>query len=267
MIPPLKLSHRPTRQFWEIPVLHEDDHVLALEKPADLPASPLLEDPEYPALISLLHEAIRAGAAWAVTRGLELVSTVQRVDPETTGVLLLAKGAAAQSHLSNQFGSESPHVVCLALVEGSPVEDTFTVELRLSPDRGRPGYVRADPHSGRRAITQFTLTERFTHHALLRCEPRTQRPHQMRVHLRSRGLPVCGDAAYGGRPLLLSSLKPDYRFKQDRDELPLIGRAALHLEELTVKHPATGEPLTLRSALPKDFAVALKYLRRYAPVP
>lgn len=264
---PIKLSHPATRQFWEIPVLHEDAQVLGLDKPADLPASPLRENPEAPSLLGLLHAAIYAQAPWTVARGLRTVSRVHRVDAEMSGVLLLARDRPALAHLANQFGSEAAHVVCLALVHGSPPEESFTVDLRLAPDASFPGRLRADPQSGRRSITRFQVLERFADYALVRCEPLTHRVHQIRAHLRSRRLPVVGDGMYGGSLLLLSRLKPGYRFKRHRDELPLIRRPALHFEELTVRHPATAEPLTLRAPWPKDLNVAVKYLRRYAPVP
>jgi RluA family pseudouridine synthase len=262
---PIKLSHPATRQFWEIPVLHEDAQVLALDKPADLPASPLRENPEAPSLLGLLHAAIRAQAPWTVARGFRSVSRVHRVDEEMSGVLLLARNRAALADLANQFGSEAVQLVCLALVHGSPAEDAFTVELRLAPDASAPGRLRADPQGGRRSITRFQVIERYAGYALVRCEPLTHRVHQIRAHLRSRRIPVVGDVAYGGSLLLLSRLKPDYRFKKHRDELPLIRRPALHIEALTVRHPATGQPLALASPRPKDLNVAVKYLHRYAP--
>ena len=70
--------------------------------------------------------------------------------------------------------------------------------------------------------------------------------------------------AYGGRPLLLSSLKLTYRLKPNQIERPLISRAALHAESLTLPHPVTGETLNITAPWPKDLTVAVKYLRRYA---
>ncbi|MBI3875489.1 MAG: hypothetical protein HY300_05930, partial [Verrucomicrobia bacterium] len=77
-------------------------------------------------------------------------------------------------------------------------------------------------------------------------------------------LPVVGDALYNGRPLLLSMLKRGYRLKPGRTERPLLARVALHAEELTLQHPVTGGLVTIRAPWPKDFTVAVKYLRRYA---
>jgi 23S rRNA-/tRNA-specific pseudouridylate synthase len=73
-----------------------------------------------------------------------------------------------------------------------------------------------------------------------------------------------GDEVHGGKKLWLSRLKRDFRLKPGREERPLISRAALHLEELSVRHPVTQQPLSIRSEWPKDLRVAVKYLRLYA---
>jgi 23S rRNA pseudouridine955/2504/2580 synthase len=84
--------------------------------------------------------------------------------------------------------------------------------------------------------------------------------------LRHAALPIVGDSLYGGKPLWLSRLKRDYQLKRNQEERPLIGRVALHAEELTLPHPITGQSLTIEAPWPKDFTVALKYLRRFASV-
>ncbi len=261
----IKISSRATREFWELEVLFEDADLLALDKPAGLPTSPDPEEPDRPSLMRLLHDGIVGGAPWAASRQLSYLANPHRLDAEIGGVLLLAKNKAALVQLANQFGSERTARIYIALVQGSPAEATFRVEAKLGPHPARPGTMRVDPREGKRAATEFTVLERFAGHTLLKCQPLTERPHQIRVHLRSRGLAIAGDERYGGRPLLLSRLKPGYRFKQDRDELPLIGEVALYAEELVIAHPVTAEPLTLRAAWPKYLNVALKFLRRYAP--
>ncbi len=263
----IKISSRATREFWEVEVLYEDADLLALDKPAGLPTTPEPDEPEGPNLMRLLHDGIAAGAPWAASRGLGHLANPHRLDAEIGGVLVLAKNKAALIQLANQFGSERTVRTYTALVEGSPAETEFRVEARLGPHPTRPGTMRVDTRQGKRAVTEFTVRERFAGYTLLRCHPLTERPHQIRVHLRSRGLFVAGDEPYGGRPLLLSRLKPGYRFKRDREELPLIGQVALHAEELTLAHPVTAEPLTIRSPWPKHLNVALKFLRRYAPAP
>lgn len=265
MTKPIKISSRATREFWELEVLFEDADLLALEKPAGLPVSPDPDDPARPSLMRLLQDGIAGKAPWATDRHLDHLANPHRLDREIGGVLLLAKNQVAQAHLANQFGSERTVRSYVALVQGAPAEATFRVEAKLGPHPDRPDTMRVDPRHGKRAATEFTVIERFASHTLLRCHPLTERPHQIRVHLRSRALPVTGDARYGGRPLLLSRLKPGYRFKRDRDEQPLVARVALHAEALTIIHPVTAEPLTIQSVWPKFLEVAVKFLRRYAP--
>jgi 23S rRNA-/tRNA-specific pseudouridylate synthase len=108
------------------------------------------------------------------------------------------------------------------------------------------------------------LAEKFQNCSLLKCQPFTGRTHQIRVHLRQAGLPIIGDELYGGSPLLLSHLKTGYRLKPNKTERPLIDRVALHAEQLSFVHPLTGAEVLIDSPWPKDFTVAVKYLRRYA---
>jgi 23S rRNA-/tRNA-specific pseudouridylate synthase len=108
------------------------------------------------------------------------------------------------------------------------------------------------------------VLERFGRFALLECRPLTGRTHQIRVHLAATGAPVLNDPFYGAPEikLLLSEIKR--RYKGRDEEKPLIARLALHASELTLKHPVTKEPVTLRAPLPHEFEVALKYLRKFA---
>ena len=267
LLPPIKLSAPQTDEFWEIPVLYEDAQLLALDKPARLLTSPDRYDPERPNLMRLLHEGIARGKPWAARRGLTYLANAHRLDFDTSGVLLLAKDKPTLVHLANQFGSTRTVKRYVALVHGSPTAESFRVDAKLAPHPARPEYIRVDPKRGRKAITLFRVRERFAGYALLECQPLTGRTHQIRVHLRSQWLPLVGDALYGGSPLWLSRLKPGYRFKKDRQEIPLMGRAALHAERLEVVHPVTGAPLVIEAPWPKDLLVALKYLRRFAPGP
>lgn len=260
----IKISSPATHEFWKIPVLFEDAHLLALDKPAGLLTSPDRHDPGRPNLTTLLHAGIAAGKPWAQQRGLSYLMNAHRLDGETSGVLLFAKTKPVLVALANYFGVEQHGRKFLALVHGTPPEDRFEIEVKLAPHPARPELMRVDPKNGKRSRTLFEVLEKFSRNALLRCEPLTLRPHQIRVHLGHAGLRLAGDELYGGKPLWLSRLKPDFRLKDGRTERPLISRAALHAEQLTLPHPVTGEVLTIPAPWPKDLTVAVKYLRRYA---
>ena len=262
----VKLSSPATREFWEIAVLHEDEHLLALDKPSGLLTSPDRYDAERPNLMRLLHEGIKAGKPWAKSRNLTYLSNAHRLDFETSGVILLAKTKPALVELANMFGTEKPEKKYLALVRGEPLETHFTVEVKLAPHPVKIGMMRADFKGGKHAKTVFDVLENFTKfgYALLSCQPLTGRTHQIRVHASHVSLKIVGDELYGGKPLWLSRLKSDYRLKPGREERPLLARVALHAGQLKLNHPITQEPVIINAPLPKDFKVALKYLRQYS---
>jgi RluA family pseudouridine synthase len=260
----IKLSSPSTREFWEIPILFEDAQVLALDKPAGLPVSPEPDSPERPNLLKLLHEGIADGKPWAREHGLDYLMSVHRLDSESSGVLLFAKTKAVFHTLANLFGSEKPLLKFIALVCGVPTQEQFEVTAKLSAQPAQAGFFRIDPRRGKRAVTRFSILEKFSGWTLLACEPLTLRPHQIRAHLRQAGLPVVGDRLYGGKPLLLSSLKRGYHLKPNQVERPLLAGVALHSEQITLPPLLTSAPLTIVAPWPKDFTVALKYLRRLA---
>jgi 23S rRNA pseudouridine1911/1915/1917 synthase len=261
----IKLSSPATGEFWEIPVLFEDEHLLALDKPAGLLISPDRDDPQRPNLMQLLHAAIAAGKPWARERRLDYLMNAHRLDFETSGAILLAKNKPAFLALANLFGSEKPARTCVALVQGRPREDQFEVDAKLAPHPVKNGLVCVNPESGKKSKTRFAALEKFDGWTLLKCELLTNRTHQIRVHLRHVGLPVVSDERYGGKPLWLSRLKPGYRLKPGHEERPLFSRAALHSETLSLPHPVTGALVTITAPWPKDFKVAMKYLRQFAP--
>ncbi|MBN9694104.1 MAG: RluA family pseudouridine synthase [Verrucomicrobia bacterium] len=261
--PVIKLSSPETREFWPIPVVYEDSWLLALDKPAQLLSSPDRYDPKRPNLMRLLHEGIAAGKPWAGERCLTYLSNAHRLDFETTGIMLLAKDRPTLVTLANQFGSEVPRKTYVALVQGNPPANEFTVDKPLAPDHFKPGVMRIS-RSGKKSRTDFVVRERFRGVSLVEAHPKTGRTHQIRVHLAEAGFPIVADRVYGGAPILLSSLKRSYHLKRDDYERPLIGCLALHAWKLALPHPQTQEPLEITAAWPKDLEVALKYLRRYA---
>ena len=245
-----------------VPVLYEDDALMAIDKPAGLLTARDRWDPKRDNLMDLLHAGIEAGREWARETGIRELANVHRLDAETSGVLLLAKSRAALTALAEQFERRHPQQLYLALLDGAPTADAFDIDLPIGPHPVRPGLSVVDQQAGKKALTRVRVGERFARYTLVEAEIRTGRHHQIRVHLQHDGFPLVGDRPYGGRPLLLSRLKRGYKMKTE-GEKPLIGRAALHAWRLTVRHPAEERDLVLEAPLPKDLAVGLKYLRRF----
>lgn len=260
----IKVSSLATHEFWEIPVLFEDESLLIVAKPANLAVSPDRLAPERPSLMKLLHAAVAEGRPWTRQRGLAYVAPAHRLDAEASGLLVLARSKPVLIKLVNLLASEKSFITYLALAEGAPTEDSFEVDAPLARRPAPAGFVRVDPRRGKKSRTRFEVVERFSGWAALRCHPVFDRPHQVRAHLRHAGLSLVADPLYGGHPLLLSRLKPGYRLKAGATERPLIGRPALHAERIQLAHPLTQESLMVCAPLAKDITVGLKYLRRFS---
>ena len=260
----LKLSAPTAKEYWEVPVLFEDEHLLAISKPASLLTSPDRYDPKRANLMRMLLEGVERQVPWAVERGIKYIANAHRLDFETTGILLLAKDRPTLVSLANQFGAMKPSKTYVALAMGVPTEDAFTVDLRLSPDPRRVGLMRWT-RTGKPSVTNFNVKEKFAGASLIECRPLTGRTHQIRVHLRARGHPIYGDEAYDGELLLLSQIKRGYRPKSGQGERSLTPTVALHAWKLELPHPVGGAMVQVEAPWPKDLTVALKYLRQYAP--
>jgi len=235
------------------PVIFEDDALLVFDKPSGLLVAPDRWDKKRVNLMGEVHAKLG-----------HHVANVHRLDADTSGLLLCAKTKPALDVLSGQFQSKTVAKIYHALVVGAPALDDYTVDFVLKEDEGAPGRMCVVKKHGKAAVTQFKVLERFGAFALVECRPLTGRTHQLRVHLAASGTPILNDPFYGNDArLLLSDLKRGYKGRAD--EKPLITRLALHASELTVTHPVSREPLTVRSPLPNEFGVALKYLRKFRP--
>jgi len=262
--PPVKLSSPETGEFWEIPVLFEDELLLALNKPAPLAVLSNSSEPERASLMQLLHRDIERGAPWARARNLAYLMNAHLLDAEASGVMLLVKQKDALAPLADQFFAVPPCRTYVGLVRGVAAADTFATDAKIAPHPLQMGVVRVDEKEGKRSHTEFTVRERFEAGLLLDIRPIPDRPGQVRAHLKHLRLPLVGDFIYGGKQLFLSSLKPAYRLKEGHEEHPLMARPALHLERLDLAHPTTGQKLAITAPLAKDLTVSIKYLRRYS---
>jgi 23S rRNA-/tRNA-specific pseudouridylate synthase len=252
------------------PILHEDDSLIAFDKPSGLLVAPDRWDKGRPNLMAEVHA--RLGRQ---------VANVHRLDADTSGVLLCAKTKPALDFLSGLFQAKRVEKKYLALAailpperamkvvaplrgDGGGLPAAFSVDLALGPDEDHPGRTRIFRRRGGKAsLTEVRVLEAFGRFAWLECRPLTGRSHQIRVHLAAVGAPVLNDVFYGDPEvrLLLSDLKRSYKGRED--ERPLLGRLALHAAELTFQHPVTAEAVTVKAPLPHEFEVALKYLRKF----
>ncbi len=239
------------------PVLLEDDALIVFDKPSGLRIAPDRWNQTGEPLMDLVRAKMGGE-----------IANVHRLDADTSGLVLCAKTKPALDFLSGQFQAKSVVKTYQALVVGRPAQDEYTVDLVLKEDEAKPGCMCVVKKHGHASVTGFTVREKFPQpagrasFAWVECRPLTGRPHQIRVHLAVTGTPILNDALYGdGTSLLLSGLKRGYKGRAD--ERPLITRLALHAGGLTFTHPLTRERITVVAPLPKDFAVALKYLRRF----
>jgi 23S rRNA pseudouridine955/2504/2580 synthase len=250
-VPPVRLPARaadanvPAREF---PLLFEDEHLLAIAKPAGVAV-------HGGSGVSFgVIEQLRQARPQA--RYLELV---HRLDRETSGVLLLAKKRSALVALQDQFRARDTGKAYQALVVGAWPDKLKVIDLALHKGLDAVGerhvrVVPADHADGRRSITLVRVAQRFEGFTLLDVTLKTGRTHQIRVHLAHSGHAIVGDPKYGdfalNRRLARGEMLAGHRFE----------RMFLHARELAFDHPASGERLTLAAALPDDCATLLKHL-------
>lgn len=238
----------------QIQVLVETASALVVAKPAGIPSVPDRSG-KQPGVHGLLQQL----------RPDDDLRIVHRLDRNTSGCLILAKGVDAARHFDLEFRERRVKKTYVALVSGVPTWDERSVDKWLGPDRRRPGMVVASDESRsafREAHTEVLVRKRFTRHSLFELRPTTGRGHQIRVHLQAIGHPIVGDEPYGGERLLLSRLKPDYKKRKGVEERALLDRMFLHAERVAFDD-VDGSEIVADAPMPEDLAVALRHVEKH----
>jgi 23S rRNA pseudouridine1911/1915/1917 synthase len=249
-VPPLETDVAP--EALPLVVLYEDAHLIALDKQPGMVVHPAPGARRGTVVNALLHRlGPLAGVGEASRPGI-----VHRLDRDTSGVLLVARTAAALEALARQFRARTVAKRYLALVHGQVRAASGVVDRPIGRDPRARKRMSVRAARGRHAVTRYRVLERFPGATLLAVAPETGRTHQIRVHLAAIGHPIVGDRVYGG------ARRGGAR--ATADVLAACPRQALHAEAITVAHPATGRTLVLRAALPADLERVLNALRKVA---
>jgi 23S rRNA pseudouridine1911/1915/1917 synthase len=215
-----------------VPVVFEDEHLVVVEKPAGLVVHPGTGHPSGTLVNALLGRGIAGG------EDPSRPGVVHRLDRDTSGLMVLAKGEPAYSRLVAQMGGRRVRRVYRAVVVGEGLPETGTVDSPVGRDPENPTLMAAGV--GRPAVTHFEVLEEGGGHAMLEVRLETGRTHQIRVHLSAIGHPVYGDPLYG---------------------TPVSGRRLwLHAERLAFIHPVSGEALRFESPIPQDLRESAAHL-------
>lgn len=219
-------------------VLHADDHVLILDKPAGLAVQGGSGTTKH---IDGLLDALKFGL-------LERPRLVHRLDKDTSGVLVLARTQAAAQKLTAAFRTKAVRKAYWAVVVGVPDEPEGRIDLPLGKRPGKGGErMQVDEFDGKRAVTEFRTIDHAGRRATwLELEPITGRTHQLRVHMVAIGTPILGDGKYGGQEAFLSGA-----------EIPK--KLHLHARAIRFPHPAGGA-FEITAPLPEHMKATWAYL-------
>jgi 23S rRNA pseudouridine1911/1915/1917 synthase len=213
-----------------IDIIYEDNDLLIVNKPPYIVVHPTKSHQD---------NTIANGVAYYFKeKGIQKkVRLVNRLDMNTSGIVIIAKNPYVHNELSNQMKSNTVEKYYYAIVEGLIENDNGTINepiARLNPE----DIIRVVDKSGKECITHYEVEGRFAENTLVKLKLETGRTHQIRVHMKHIGHPVLGDTLYG-------------------HESNLIGRQALHCYEMKFTQPTSGEKIVIKSPLPEDMVRAI----------
>ena len=235
-------------------ILHEDDDLLVIDKPAGLVVHPAPGHPSGTLVNALLYHCRSLSGIGGEARP----GIIHRLDKDTSGLLLVAKHDRSHRHLAAQLKTRKLQRRYQALVHGAMPAQEGTIDAPVGRHPTQRKKMAVVAHGGRAARTHYRVLEAWGVLSLLELALETGRTHQIRVHLASLGHPVLGDATYGpgarrwpGRPALEQAMRA-------------FPRQALHAAQVRFRHPTHGDCMTFSSPVPTDMAALLAQLRSLA---
>ncbi|MBS27693.1 MAG: RNA pseudouridine synthase [Alphaproteobacteria bacterium] len=248
---PAPVDAIPIGQDIPLEILHEDDALIVIDKPAGLVVHPAPGNPDRTLVNALIAHC---GDSLAGIGGVRRPGIVHRLDKNTSGVMVAAKTAAAHESLVSQFSARSVDRAYHAIVWGRPVPAQSEIEGAIGRHPKNRKKMAVVTRGGKRALTRFRTVDVYGGGlaTLIECRLATGRTHQIRVHLGHQGHPIIGDPVYGRTTTRRAALKSlDSAAKA---AISGFSRQALHAHRLGFSHPATGETIDFETKLPPDMA-------------
>ncbi len=236
----------------KIDILHEDDDLVIVNKPAGLLVIPDRFNAELPSLNRLLEQKLK-----------QRIFVVHRLDRDTSGVICFAKNEVTHKHLSKLFQQHDVVKLYAGLVNGRVMPEQGRIDTPITEHPVIQGKM-ITARKGKPSVTDYRVTDQWSLYALLQFQIHTGRTHQIRVHMQSQGNPIVCDELYGdGKSFYVSAIKKKYRLSDHEEvERPLLNRLALHAYRLKfIKQD--GEEICAEAALPKDILACVKQLNKW----
>ena len=235
----------------QLEIIFENEHIIAINKPAGLLTIPDRYNHLLPSVYELLKEKEQN------------IFTVHRLDVGTSGILLFAKTAEAHRNLNEQFSNHTVKKIYTAVLEGVLHQDKQEIDIPLLQNPNKKGGVIPSAR-GKESLTILNVVERFRNATLVKAELKTGRLHQLRAHTAAIGYPLLVDEFYGNsKEFYVSSLKRHFNIKKDEREIPLISRPTMHATEISFID-LFGNEFVLEAKFPKDFSALIQILNKYS---
>lgn len=236
---PKTLDVEPNSEI-KLNIVYEDEHFAVINKPQGMVVHPASSYTKNDTLVNaLLADLDKLSSINGVIRP----GIVHRLDKDTSGLIVVAKTDEAHKSLASQIEKKTARRIYFGLCDGNFKEDNGTIDAPIARNKRDRKKMGIDP-DGRRAVTHYTVLERFGKYTLVRFELETGRTHQIRVHSSHIHHPIVGDEVYGGSTAL-------YKNGQ-----------LLHARQLVLTHPISGERMTFEAELPDYFENVLEKLRK-----